>query len=281
MDRDQPASPAARRSRERAAGPRGRWWCADRGGGDPVRARPRHHRRRPDADGGPQLADDAGRNPPALPPAPADQPPRAGRPHDRRPAVQLRKQGHGRAVRGRQELSVQRRRPRHRSPARRCHPAHRPRRPGRAERARRQLAGDRAAPDGGHSRCERRGRHRGRRTDAVRGGLAGQSRRGRRAEPASAPLPETASGLQGAGASPSLGDSLPGAAATAPSSVSPAPAAAPPRTAGVPGAFVPAVSTSPEKATPLLVLLFVAAGLGGAVLWLYAGRHRADAAVSG
>src|SRR5439155_17452321 len=100
-------------------------------------------------------------------------------------------------------------------------------------------------------------------------------------EPASAPLPETASGLQGAGASPSLGDSLPGAAATAPSSVSPAPAAAPPRTAGVPGAFVPAVSTSPEKATPLLVLLFVAAGLGGAVLWLYAGRHRADAAVSG
>ena len=100
-------------------------------------------------------------------------------------------------------------------------------------------------------------------------------------EPASAPPPEAASGFQGAGASPSLADSLPGAAATAPSSVSPAPAAAPPRTAGVPGVFVPAVSTGPEKATPILVLLFVAAGLGGAVLWLYAGRHRADAAVSG
>jgi hypothetical protein len=46
------------------------------------------------------------------------------------------------------------------------------------------------------------------------------------------------------------------------------------------GAFVPVVSSSPEAATPLLVLLFVAGGLGGAALWLYAGRHRGDAAVS-
>ena len=100
-------------------------------------------------------------------------------------------------------------------------------------------------------------------------------------EAATATLPDNASGFLSAGASPSLADSVPGAAATGASSVSPAPAAAPPRTPGVPGAFVPAVSTSPEKATPLLVLLFVAAGLGGAALWLYAGRHRADAAVSG
>jgi hypothetical protein len=31
----------------------------------------------------------------------------------------------------------------------------------------------------------------------------------------------------------------------------------------------------------LLVLLFVAGGLGGAALWLYAGRHRQDATVIG
>ena len=41
------------------------------------------------------------------------------------------------------------------------------------------------------------------------------------------------------------------------------------------------VSSSPETATPLLVLLFVAAGLGGAALWLYAGRHRDAPALSG
>jgi hypothetical protein len=98
---------------------------------------------------------------------------------------------------------------------------------------------------------------------------------------APAPLSDATSGLQNTGASPSLADSLPGASAAGPSSVSPAPAATPNAQTGVGGAFVPAVSAGPEKATPLLVILFVAAGLGGAVLWLYAGRQRADAALSG
>ena len=39
------------------------------------------------------------------------------------------------------------------------------------------------------------------------------------------------------------------------------------------GTFVPTATTKPEKATPLLVLLLVAGTLGGAGLWLYAGRQ--------
>ena len=91
------------------------------------------------------------------------------------------------------------------------------------------------------------------------------------------PLPDT-SGLATA-AGPGFTEGLPGATATGPTSVSPAPAATP----GQPGAggfFVPTVASGPEKATPLLVVLFIVAGLGGAALWLYAGRPRREAVVT-
>ena len=92
---------------------------------------------------------------------------------------------------------------------------------------------------------------------------------------------DTASGLPGTISSPTFADSVPGASATGPTSVSPAPAAAPPATGGNGGAFVPAVSSGPEEATPLLVVMFVIGALGGAVLWLYAGRQRGSAVLSG
>jgi hypothetical protein len=70
--------------------------------------------------------------------------------------------------------------------------------------------------------------------------------------------------------------SLPGGTGDASSSVAPTPAAVPPATAGASsaGAFVPAVSTGPEKATPLLVILLIAGAVGAAALWLYAGSQR-------
>jgi hypothetical protein len=90
------------------------------------------------------------------------------------------------------------------------------------------------------------------------------------------PLPDT-SGLA-AGTSPGFTEGLPGAA-VGPTSVSPAPAATPasPNSSGI---FVPTVSAGPEKATPLLVVLFIVAGLGGVGLWLYAGRQRDGVAVT-
>jgi hypothetical protein len=63
-----------------------------------------------------------------------------------------------------------------------------------------------------------------------------------------------------------------------PSVATPPPAA---RSSDAGGAFVPAVSARPAKATPLLVVLLVLGALGGAALWIYAGRQRSDAAVSG
>jgi hypothetical protein len=96
-----------------------------------------------------------------------------------------------------------------------------------------------------------------------------------------ASVPETASGLPATIPSPNFADAVPGASATGPSSVSPPSVAAPPALPNAGGTFVPAVAASSEEATPLLVLLFVAAGIGGAVLWLYAGRPRTDAAVIG
>ena len=103
---------------------------------------------------------------------------------------------------------------------------------------------------------------------------------GSSSDTAAVPLPDVTSGLVGTGGSPNLAASLPGAVATGPSSVSPPPVAAAPR--GLPnagGIFVPALSTRPAKATPILVVLFVAGALGGAALWLYSGRHRDNAAV--
>jgi hypothetical protein len=68
-------------------------------------------------------------------------------------------------------------------------------------------------------------------------------------------------------------------ALTAGPSVATPPRAGGPSDAG--GAFVPVVSARPAKATPLLVVLLVAGALGGAALWLYAGRQRSETAVSG
>jgi hypothetical protein len=79
---------------------------------------------------------------------------------------------------------------------------------------------------------------------------------------------------------PGVDTALPGASTGAPSVASPARPKAAGGRSNVGGAFVPVVSSSPETATPLLVILFVAGGLGGAALWLFAGRHRGDAAVS-
>jgi len=62
---------------------------------------------------------------------------------------------------------------------------------------------------------------------------------------------------------------------------SPAPAAAAtPGSSNLGGAFVPAVSSKPSKATPLLVVLLLVAALGGAALWFYAGRQSRSAIVS-
>jgi hypothetical protein len=81
-------------------------------------------------------------------------------------------------------------------------------------------------------------------------------------------------------ASPSGGDfSTPAVGATAASS--PGAAAAPAGSSNLGGTFVPVASSHPSKATPLLVLLFVVAGLGGAALWLYAGRQRDGTGLSG
>jgi hypothetical protein len=87
--------------------------------------------------------------------------------------------------------------------------------------------------------------------------------------------------FQSTGASPNFADAVPGASATGPSSVSPPSVAAPPALPNAGGTFVPVVSARPEKATPILVVLFVAGGLGGAVLWMYAGRQRDGAVLSG
>jgi hypothetical protein len=93
---------------------------------------------------------------------------------------------------------------------------------------------------------------------------------------------DTGPALQDTGAAPSLASSLPGVAASGPTSVAPAASAAP---QGLPGSaagvFVPVVSGGPEKATPILVILFVIGALGAGALWLYAGRQRANAALSG
>jgi len=56
--------------------------------------------------------------------------------------------------------------------------------------------------------------------------------------------------------------------------------AAAPGSSNLGGAFVPAVSSKPSKATPLLVALLVAAALGCAALWFYAGRQSRGAVVS-
>jgi F0F1-type ATP synthase membrane subunit c/vacuolar-type H+-ATPase subunit K len=80
---------------------------------------------------------------------------------------------------------------------------------------------------------------------------------------------------------PGLDTALPGVSTGVPYVASPAGPKTAAGRSNVGGAFVPVVSSSPEAATPLLVLLFVAAGLGGAALWLYAGRQREDTAVSG
>lgn len=96
---------------------------------------------------------------------------------------------------------------------------------------------------------------------------------------ATAPIADTGAGLQGASSFPSVAETVPGATATGPTSVSPPPVATPPANAGG-GVFVPAVSSGPEKATPALVVLLVVGALGGAVLWLYAGRQRADIPLS-
>lgn len=96
------------------------------------------------------------------------------------------------------------------------------------------------------------------------------------------PAPVDTTGLAtGAATSPSLADSLPGAAATGPSSVAPSPAAAPPRSSGDTGVFVPTVSTGAEKATPILVILFIVLGFAGTVLWLFAGRQHSTSVVIG
>ena len=70
--------------------------------------------------------------------------------------------------------------------------------------------------------------------------------------------------------------SLPGVTGDASSSVAPAPASVPPPTAQASngGAFVPAVSSGPEEATPILVILLIVGALGAVFLWLYAGRER-------
>jgi hypothetical protein len=81
------------------------------------------------------------------------------------------------------------------------------------------------------------------------------------------PTPSVASGLPSVGASPFLGPS------------GQAPQAAPPGNAA--GAFVPAVSSTPSNATPLLFVVFVIGALGGAALWVYAGRQSGSAAISG
>jgi F0F1-type ATP synthase membrane subunit c/vacuolar-type H+-ATPase subunit K len=81
-------------------------------------------------------------------------------------------------------------------------------------------------------------------------------------------------------ASPTGGDFSTPAVGAGPAS-GPGAAAAPTGSSNAGGTFVPAVSSTPSKATPLLVLLFVVAGLGGTGLWLYAGRQRDDVGVSG
>jgi hypothetical protein len=98
---------------------------------------------------------------------------------------------------------------------------------------------------------------------------------------AAAPLGDATSGFASGGGSgsPNLSDSLPGAAVSGPAGVSPPLAGASPAASA--GSFVPAVSSAPEKATPLLVVLFVAAALGGGALWLYAGRQPGSSVVIG
>ena len=58
------------------------------------------------------------------------------------------------------------------------------------------------------------------------------------------------------------------------SSVAPPPVASSPAAPGTAGFFLPPLSGKPKPATPFLVALLVAAALGGAALWLYAGRPR-------
>jgi hypothetical protein len=81
-----------------------------------------------------------------------------------------------------------------------------------------------------------------------------------------APSSDTASGIPSTGASAPLDVGAPGASATGPLSVVPPPAA------GDGNTFVPVATASVAKATPLLVLLFVASGLVVAALWLFAGQ---------
>jgi hypothetical protein len=96
-----------------------------------------------------------------------------------------------------------------------------------------------------------------------------------------APASDNIASIPSSGPTPNLESSLPGVAASGPTSVAPAASAAPSNLPGAAGVFVPTVSGGPEKATPLLVILFVLGALGGAVLWLYAGRQRANVALSG
>jgi len=99
----------------------------------------------------------------------------------------------------------------------------------------------------------------------------------------STPLPSDSLSSSPFTASSSGGDiSLPSVSSSP--STGPSAAAATPTPRGssnLGGTFVPAVSTSPSKATPLLVLLFVAAALGGTALWLYAGRQNDGVGLSG
>ena len=94
--------------------------------------------------------------------------------------------------------------------------------------------------------------------------------------PEPAPFAGALADTLAAGAAPSVELNRPGVAATGPSSVSPTPASVPPRPSTA-GGFVPVVSKTPEKAAPLMVLFLVVGSLGGASLWLYAGRQRGDA----
>ena len=102
------------------------------------------------------------------------------------------------------------------------------------------------------------------------------------AAPAPEPTPSAAvlPGTLAVGAAPSAEVSLPGVAPAGPSSVAPTPASVPNRPSTA-GGFIPTVSSGPEQAAPLMVLLLVAGSLGAAGLWLYAGRQRADAVVIG
>jgi hypothetical protein len=91
---------------------------------------------------------------------------------------------------------------------------------------------------------------------------------------APAPAPEPFAASPSFEALPTPQSGTPGASASG-VPVAPAPAAAPRSFGG--GSFVPTVRAAPEEAAPLLVLLLVAGSLGGAGLWLFAGRQDGEA----